>query len=381
MTNLITENVSFYNDSITTIREPSGEIWAVMNDLLRNIGFSDQKVQDTRRSLLRDEYISRWVKIFTLPTTGGEKETNCINRKAIPMALAKISVTPSMKETQPKIVSKLIRYQEECADVLYKHFYSANDVITPLSREEMAMYMAALQSQTEEIRTMCTGVVSAIHEAFNRYTEESNKHLDVISSSSKKYAEDMEKILFVLSSGKKLAPEKKNTFFDVAEDLVSKICASYKVDRETAYTLVYGRMINIDKLNVYMLKGDILESIEQNDVYRNSFIKCAEDLIKTKTKRRNQEQFFANRDMLVTPNSIKREIETYQKKTNKSTYQYATQCLLNVLSKKLGISRKELSEKAKKYAKASGHNSCAITYYIAHDEDLFSVLKKIVAEA
>ena len=51
-----------------------------------------------------------------------EKETYCISQHKLPLALAKINITPKMKQNQPELVSKLELYQDKCADVLASVF-------------------------------------------------------------------------------------------------------------------------------------------------------------------------------------------------------------------------------------------------------------------
>ena len=151
MSNNRQELVDFYGDRITAIQEPSGDIYVVAREILKNIGFDDYKIDNQRKAWNKDIVISKGSKILlTLTNSRGMQQTSCINRKYIPLALAKISITPSMQRDQPEIVEKLIRYQEECADVLFKHFYKCsnetnNTVVKktdedPITREELAMY-------------------------------------------------------------------------------------------------------------------------------------------------------------------------------------------------------------------------------------------------
>ena len=51
-----------------------------------------------------------------------EKETYCISQRKLPIALAKINITPRMKREHPEIASKLEIYQDKCADVLASVF-------------------------------------------------------------------------------------------------------------------------------------------------------------------------------------------------------------------------------------------------------------------
>lgn len=51
-----------------------------------------------------------------------EKETYCISQNKLPLTLAKINITPKMKQKQPELASKLELYQDKCADVLASVF-------------------------------------------------------------------------------------------------------------------------------------------------------------------------------------------------------------------------------------------------------------------
>jgi hypothetical protein len=63
--------------------------------------------------------------------------------------LAKISITPELKKSYPETVEKLVRYQLECADVLYKHFIGKSNSYAPtvspaekhIDAEEFMMYL------------------------------------------------------------------------------------------------------------------------------------------------------------------------------------------------------------------------------------------------
>ncbi len=59
---------------------------------------------------------------FVIPTNKGNQDTYCISNHKLPLALAKITITPKMKKTQSELVSKLELYQDKCADVLASVF-------------------------------------------------------------------------------------------------------------------------------------------------------------------------------------------------------------------------------------------------------------------
>lgn len=73
-----------------------------------------------------------------------EKETYCISQHKLPLALAKINITPKMKQSQPELASKLELYQDKCADVLASVFIdkkNINDINTELLAESISNAM------------------------------------------------------------------------------------------------------------------------------------------------------------------------------------------------------------------------------------------------
>ena len=49
-------------------------------------------------------------------------EVWCISQRKLPIALAKINITPKMKKEQPELSERLLTYQDKCADVLASVF-------------------------------------------------------------------------------------------------------------------------------------------------------------------------------------------------------------------------------------------------------------------
>lgn len=78
----------------------------------------------------------------------------CLMRKIL-IALAKINITPKMKQTQPELATKLELYQDKCADVLASVFIdkkSTNDINTEFLAESISNAIAiALQPITERL--------------------------------------------------------------------------------------------------------------------------------------------------------------------------------------------------------------------------------------
>lgn len=127
-------NFNFYGDELIALKDnATGEIYTSINSVLRGIGFTDKvQIRKRRDKWINDIVISKGVVKFNIPTQEvvtkngttlfDEKDTYCISQHKLPLALAKINVTPKMKQNQPELASKLELYQDKCADVLASVF-------------------------------------------------------------------------------------------------------------------------------------------------------------------------------------------------------------------------------------------------------------------
>lgn len=153
-------NFDFYGDSLIAIRDnATGEIYTAINFVLRGIGFSREQIRKRRDKWLNDVVLSKSIENFKIPTNEGvtqngtplnSQDAHCISVRKLPLALAKINITPKMKREQPELTSKLELYQDKCADVLASVFLDHKsaadinlqplvDVITTLSSSIVSM--------------------------------------------------------------------------------------------------------------------------------------------------------------------------------------------------------------------------------------------------
>ena len=152
-TSITPTSVTFYKDEVAAFLANDGEVYAAANNILRNIGFNEDRVKAIRKKWRDDRVISKGGRYFTLLSNGGSQDTLCFSTKILPLALAKISITPELEKSYPEVVEKLVCYQLECADVLYKHFVQKSAltrqdvqsrVDKPLTRDDMAKLMIYL---------------------------------------------------------------------------------------------------------------------------------------------------------------------------------------------------------------------------------------------
>lgn len=81
----------------------------------------------------------------------------CISQHKLPIALAKINITPKMKQTQPELASKLELYQDKCADVLASVFIdhkTVSDINMQPITETLNTITNTLTTLTQTIASM-----------------------------------------------------------------------------------------------------------------------------------------------------------------------------------------------------------------------------------
>lgn len=128
-------NFNFYGDELIALKDNATcEIYASITHILRGIGFTEKQIEHQRRKIVSDEILKTHIQKFSGVDLGfpNINEIWCISNRRLPLALAKINVTPKMKQSQPELSKKLLRYQDKCADVLASVFidHKTTDQIT-----------------------------------------------------------------------------------------------------------------------------------------------------------------------------------------------------------------------------------------------------------
>lgn len=100
---------NFYGDELIALKDnATGEIYTAITHILRGIGFNSKQVEHQQSKILKDELL----KSHTLKFSGVDlnmpsvNEIWCISQRKLPIALAKINITPKMKKRSTRIVEK-----------------------------------------------------------------------------------------------------------------------------------------------------------------------------------------------------------------------------------------------------------------------------------
>lgn len=119
---LSVKTVDFMGDGLLAAQDKDGVIWAGVKWFCEGIGLSEGQIKAERKKIQEDLVLSRGTKFHPLGKDNANSDVLCLQLDYIPLWLAKISITPNMKENNPELVEKLIKYQLKAKDVLAQAF-------------------------------------------------------------------------------------------------------------------------------------------------------------------------------------------------------------------------------------------------------------------
>lgn len=145
---LIVKPVDFLGDTLMAAQDADGNIWAGVKWICNGIGFTRGQRNNESLKIQNDAVLNQGARKIVLPTEGGEQEVLCIALDFIPLWLAKISITPTMRAETPDVADKLVQYQLKAKDVLAAAFLPA-EAKRPLSQAEIILQQAQFMVDME----------------------------------------------------------------------------------------------------------------------------------------------------------------------------------------------------------------------------------------
>lgn len=128
MGNLTVKEVEFNGDVLMAAQDKSNErVYVGVRWVSEGIGLTKGQMQNERKKIQEDLVLKQGERNLVLPTNSGEQEVLCIELDFLPLWLAKISITPKMRENSPFMVQKLVDYQLKAKDVLAEAFIKKED--------------------------------------------------------------------------------------------------------------------------------------------------------------------------------------------------------------------------------------------------------------
>lgn len=108
------EQVSFYGNVIDAVKDEKGELWVSVRSVCEGIGVDHKR----QREKIQSDPKFNWGHMSSVAEDGKDREMICIPLNQLNGWLFSINANKVREDIRPK----LIQYQQECMDVLYKHF-------------------------------------------------------------------------------------------------------------------------------------------------------------------------------------------------------------------------------------------------------------------
>lgn len=317
MNGLTVRDIEFNGATIKAAQDINNIIWVGVKWICDGIGLSEGQIKNERKRLREDLVLSKGGRNFVLPTNGGNQEVLCMELDYLPLWLAKISITPKMKENNPELVEKLITYQLKAKDVLASAFLKKQESAMVPQSNILQLELPEMKDYTENFREL--------NEKFDQQYSDMSKLANIIL--------DLKSEINALKNTKSI-PQKNNLKEVVEDDLIKWKQNLYSMmDQLISVGRFAKRNDCLKYLYKYMTKNygivweqehkdyvtqngnsaPTLDIIYGKDIYRSIFEAVLYDLISESEAKENE----CLTDKIITP-----LIKKYDDKSNAGCVTY-----------------------------------------------------------
>lgn len=401
-TSITPAEIKFYQDEVTAFQANDGEVYAAVNKVLRNIGFNEDRVKAIRKKWRDDRVISPNGRYFTLRYSGGvqpvDKDTYCITNKILPLALAKISITPELEKSYPEVVEKLVRYQLECADVLYKHFFKKETtpqsiLETPLSREELAMFMCDFRSSLETFAAGFKDEVSSLAAIIKSQNDAYNKNMLQLTDALSKV-----RTFTLVNTAAEATGETPHKVEKMSPDAVKWLGEAWESARiiskrngkDETHSLMEGYAIlrknGVDLTSMYnkykvgrtkpRMINMIAESSDLREKMEDAFKELRHKYYPSMYDDNDEKHIYKSTMLISTPPAVKELIQRIADARH-LPYNTAAKDVYRTIEERSG---KDLKEIANRVAEVMGYSNCCKAYAISLSDKYMDILRQIAEE-
>lgn len=401
-TSITPAEIKFYQDEVTAFQANDGEVYAAANKVLRNIGFNADRVKAIRKKWRDDEVISTRGRNFTLlyKSNFGEhsEDTYCLTVKILPLALAKISITPELKQSYPEVVEKLVRYQLECADVLYNHFFKKEAapqsiLETPLSREELAMFMYDFRSSLETFAAGFKDEVSSLAAIIKSQNEVYNKNMLQLTDALSKV-----RTFTLANTAAEATGETSRKVEKMSPDAVKWLGEAWESARiiskrngkDETHSLMEGYAIlrknGVDLTSMYnkykvgrtkpRMINMIAESSDLQEKMEDAFKELRHKYYPSMYDDNDEKHIYKSTMLISTPPAVKELIQRIADARH-LPYNTAAKDVYRTIEERSGKNLKEIADRV---AEVMGYSNCCKAYAISLSDKYMDILRQIAEE-
>ena len=150
MEGLIVKDIQFNGSTLRAAQNVDGIIWVGVKWICEGLGLSEGQTKKEQRRIHTDLVLSKGGSNLILLTDGGRQSVLCLKLDFLPLWLAKIHITPTIKKENPDLAERLVDYQLKAKDVLAAAFLN-KEALEPLSQTVPMEDFKRLESKLDKM--------------------------------------------------------------------------------------------------------------------------------------------------------------------------------------------------------------------------------------
>ena len=278
MNGLAVKDVNFNGAVLRAAQDTNNIIWVGVKWVCEGIGLSKGQMQKERKRIQEDIVLSKGERNLVLPTNGGNQEVLCLMLDFLPLWLAKIHITPNMKNENPKLMENLVEYQLKAKDVLAEAFLGKKKEVAPQQNTQtIKLQMPGYDEQFAELNRK----IDKLYSDMGKLAQIMMERTEVKSIPEKKIGNDIP----IIPSDSKIWKQKiygminrvldKDIRFSDANDVMKYI---YDYMRKN-YGIVWEQEIrDYMEQNGCVKKPSTIDIVYNNETYRSIFESVLTDI-------------------------------------------------------------------------------------------------------
>lgn len=161
------KTVPFMGQNLMAAKSEDGTIFAGVSYICNGMGLSKSQKDAQIQNIQKDDVLSRGCLKFQAGVFDPNNTTLALKLEYLPLWLAKISITPTMKAANPQLAERLIQYQLKAKDALAAAFLPKRPNTMAEQLLEQAKYMVEQERRIAALETGQTQMRDTMHSAIS----------------------------------------------------------------------------------------------------------------------------------------------------------------------------------------------------------------------
>ena len=158
---LAVKDVQFNGAMLRAAQDADNIIWVGGAWVCQGLGLKEGRIKYERKKMQEDLVLSQGTKFYPLGTDDANSDVLCLKLDFLPLWLAKISITPTMKKDNPQLVENLVTYQLKAKDVLADAFLNKESLV-PSAQQAYEQKIDRLEGKIDKMYKDMTALANII---------------------------------------------------------------------------------------------------------------------------------------------------------------------------------------------------------------------------